>query len=96
METDKSNTAFGRHFSIVHNNAYIDVQREFQQCVESMQAENMIRLLMLNPYHIATLLQVSEIAKHQGDHSVSGDLLERALFSIGISIGTTDTTCGAG
>ena len=37
-------------------------------------------------YHISTLLQVSEIAKHQGDHSVSGDLLERALFSFGRSI----------
>jgi hypothetical protein len=86
MELDKNNTAFGKHFSIVHNNAYMDVQREFQLCVESMQAENMIKLLMLNPYHIATLLQVSEIAKHQGDHSVSGDLLERALFSIGRSV----------
>jgi Transcriptional repressor TCF25 len=89
METDKTNTAFGRQFSIIHNNAYMDVQREFHLCVESMQAESMIRLLMLNPYHIATLLQVSEIAKHQGDHSVSGDLLERALFSIGRSVHST-------
>jgi hypothetical protein len=86
MEFDKNNTAFGKHFSIVHNNAYMDVQREFRLCVESMQAENMIQLLMQNPYHIATLLQVSEIAKHQGDHLVSGDLLERALFSIGRSV----------
>lgn len=37
-------------------------------------------------YHISTLLQVSEIAKQQGDHSVSGDLLERALFSFGRSV----------
>ena len=37
-------------------------------------------------YHISTLLQVSEIAKQQGDHSVSGDLLERALFSYGRSV----------
>jgi hypothetical protein len=31
------------------------------------------------------LLQVSEIAKHQSDHAVSADLLERALFNIGRS-----------
>ena len=37
-------------------------------------------------YHISTLLQVSEIATQQGDHSVSGDLLERALFSFGRSV----------
>ena len=36
-------------------------------------------------YHISTLLQVSEIAKQQGDHSISGDLLERALFTFGRS-----------
>ena len=37
-------------------------------------------------YHISTILQVSEIAKQQGDHSISGDLLERALFSFGRSV----------
>lgn len=36
-------------------------------------------------YHISTLLQVSEIAKHQGDASLSADLIERALFNIGRS-----------
>lgn len=30
-------------------------------------------------------MQVSEIAKHQGDHAVSADLLERSLFNIGRS-----------
>lgn len=29
------------------------------------------------------MLQVSEIAKHQSDHAVSADLLERSLFNIG-------------
>lgn len=42
-------------------------------------------------YHISTLLQVSEIAKQQGDHSVSGDLLERALFSFGRSVHSSFT-----
>ena len=40
-------------------------------------------------YHISTLLQVSEIAKHQGDHAVAADLLERALFNIGRSVHST-------
>ena len=37
-------------------------------------------------YHISTLLVVSEIAEQQGDHSVAGELLERALFSFGRSV----------
>lgn len=34
-------------------------------------------------YHVALLLQVSEIAKQERDHTTSGDLLERALFAFG-------------
>ena len=37
-------------------------------------------------------MQVSEIAKQQGDHSVSGDLLERALFTFGRSVHSTFTS----
>ncbi|KAI2828284.1 hypothetical protein CBS147343_4367 [Aspergillus niger] len=72
-------------YKIVHNSSYTDVQRQFDMCVESMDPQRMIHLLQYNPYHISTLLQVSEIAKHQGDHAVSADLLERALFNIGRS-----------
>ena len=38
------------------------------------------------------MLQVSEITKQQGDHSISGDLLERALFSFGRSVNSSFTT----
>lgn len=72
-------------YRIVHNTAYQDVQRQFDVCVESMDPQRLIQHLQYNPYHISTLLQVSEIAKHQGDHAVSADLLERALFNIGRS-----------
>lgn len=72
-------------YRIVHNSAYEDVQRQFEMCVESLDPQRMIQLLQYNPYHISTLLQVSEIAKHQSDHAVSADLLERALFNIGRS-----------
>ena len=46
----------------------------------------MRQLILVLAYQISTLLQVSEIAKQQGDQSVSGDLLERALFSFGRSV----------
>lgn len=73
-------------YRFIHNTAYQDVQRQFETCVESLDPQRLIHLLQFNPYHISTLLQVSEIAKQQGDHSVSGDLLERALFSFGRSV----------
>ncbi|KAL8937804.1 MAG: hypothetical protein Q9211_003499 [Gyalolechia sp. 1 TL-2023] len=73
-------------YRFVHNTTYQDVQRQFETCVESLDPQRLIHLLQFNPYHISTLLQVSEIAKQQGDNSVSGDLLERALFSFGRSV----------
>ncbi|KAJ5760190.1 hypothetical protein N7520_007346 [Penicillium odoratum] len=72
-------------YKILHNAAYVDVQHQFELCVESMDPQRLIQHLQYNPYHISTLLQVSEIAKHQSDHAVSADLLERALFNIGRS-----------
>ncbi|KAI9664518.1 MAG: hypothetical protein M1821_005964 [Bathelium mastoideum] len=76
-------------YAFVHNGAYKDSQRQFEACVASMDPERMIQHLHFNPYHISTLLQVSEIAKHQGDHAVAGELLERALFSFGRAVHST-------
>ncbi|KAL4997183.1 transcriptional repressor TCF25-domain-containing protein [Aspergillus recurvatus] len=86
MEVEESLSNGVTVYRFVHNAAYQDVQRQFDLCVESMDPQRMIHLLQYNPYHISTLLQVSEIAKHQGDHSVSADLLERALFNFGRSV----------
>ena len=84
-----SNMSRRKLYSYEHNAAYRDIQRQFESCVASMDPQRMITLLQYNPYHISTMLQVSEIAKQQGDHSVSGDLLERALFTFGRSVHST-------
>ncbi|KIW18617.1 hypothetical protein PV08_02906 [Exophiala spinifera] len=83
---DLKTTSFEKTYNIMHNTLYQETQLQFRMAVESMDPQRMIGLLSMYPYHIATLLQVSEIAKHQGDHAVSGDLLERALFSFGKSV----------
>ncbi|KAH8730201.1 transcriptional repressor TCF25-domain-containing protein [Phaeosphaeriaceae sp. PMI808] len=76
-------------YKFVHNHVYQDVQQQFQVCVESMDPERMIQLLHFNPYHISTLLQVSEIAKQQRDNATASELLERALFTFGRSVHST-------
>lgn len=76
-------------YRFVHSTAYQDVQAQFETCVASMDPDRMVKLLQHNPYHISTLLQVSEIAKQERDHSTSGDLLERALFSFGRAVHST-------
>jgi len=76
-------------YRYVHNRAYQDVQSQFESCVASMDPNRLVVLLQHNPYHISTLLQVSEIAKQESDHATSGDLLERALFSLGRAVHST-------
>lgn len=76
-------------YRFVHNRIYQDVQRQFDIAVESMDPQRLVVLLQHNPYHISTLLQVSEIAKQERDHTTSGDLLERALFSFGRAVHST-------
>ena len=85
-------TSWEKQYNIVHNQLYKNAQWDFRLAVESMQAEAIIALLQKYPYHVSSLLQVSEIAKHQGDSSLSGDLLERALFTFGRSVNSSFPT----
>lgn len=89
MEVDGSLPSNRTQYRIAHSTGYKDVQRQFNICVESMDPQRLIFHLQHNPYHASTLLQVSEIAKHQGDHAVAADLLERVLFNIGRSAHST-------
>lgn len=86
MEYLPDTTSFEKRYNVMHNNVYRETQMHFRRAVESMDPQRMVGLLSMYPYHIATLLQVSEIAKHQGDHAVAGDLVERALYSFGKSV----------
>lgn len=76
-------------YRFVHNRAYQEVQSQFEIAVESMDPNRLIVMLQQNPYHISTLLQVSEIAKQDRENAMSGDLLERALFSFGRAVQST-------
>lgn len=89
MEIDEKRTDGTIIYKFVHSKSYQDVQLQFESCVESMDPNRLVVLLQHNPYHISTLLQVSEIAKHERDPATSGDLLERALFSFGRAVHST-------
>ncbi|TVY85087.1 Ribosome quality control complex subunit [Lachnellula suecica] len=70
-------------FAYAHNKQYQILQQTFHGFVEMGDPQNLIGLLIRNPYHISLLLQVSKVAKDQGDHALSSDLIERALFTFG-------------
>lgn len=76
-------------YRFVHSTAYQETQRQYEIAVASMDPQRLVVLLQQNPYHIATLLQVSEIMKHDRQHTEAGDVLERALFAFGRTVHST-------
>lgn len=70
-------------YRFIHSTAYQDTQRQYEIAVASMDPQRLILILQQNPYHVATLLQVSEIAKHDREHEAAGEFLEKALFAFG-------------
>ncbi|ESZ90976.1 hypothetical protein SBOR_8639 [Sclerotinia borealis F-4128] len=84
-------------YKFVHDETYQVVQQTFQAMVEMGDPQNLIGLIQRNPYNISLLLQVSKIAKDQGDHSLSSDLVERALFTFGrVSLSSFGTKLAKG
>lgn len=68
-------------FKFVHSKSYQQTQFMFFQCVQSGDPQTLMNLLNQAPFHIDTLLQVSEILRHQGDNEQSLEMLTRALFA---------------
>ncbi|KAI8919182.1 transcriptional repressor TCF25-domain-containing protein [Powellomyces hirtus] len=68
-------------FAFVHSRSYQDIQQGFLECVATHDPNTIQQLLHLYPYHIDSLLQLSEIAKHSGDITLAAELVERALFA---------------
>ncbi|XP_060779229.1 transcription factor 25 [Neoarius graeffei] len=73
---------YGLHFfAFEHSRDYQQVQFKFFDAVESMEPNNIVALLQLNPYHIDSLLQLSDVCRIQEDQETARDLIERALYS---------------
>ncbi|KAI9759975.1 MAG: hypothetical protein M1835_000266 [Candelina submexicana] len=89
-KASKEDTAVEYRF--VHNKNYQAIQQTFVLCVERSDVQGIMNILHENPYHIASLLQLSEVAKSQSDHARAGDFLERALFSFGRAAHSTFNT----
>lgn len=67
-------------FKYVHSQSYQQCQFRFLEAVESLNPENIMMLLNQEPFHVDTLLQVSEIFRLGDDSAMAAQLIERALF----------------
>ncbi|CAK7270868.1 hypothetical protein SEPCBS57363_004322 [Sporothrix epigloea] len=73
-------------FLFVHSPAYQQLEDTFLSLVMMHDPQAMIQFLRQHPFHIASLIQISRVAKLQDQNaSLASDLCERALFSFGRS-----------
>ncbi|CDQ94982.1 unnamed protein product [Oncorhynchus mykiss] len=70
-----------QYFTFEHSRDYQQIQFKFLDSVESMDPNNIVALLQMNPYHIDSLLQLSDVCCIQEDQEMARDLIERALYS---------------
>ncbi|KAM4833775.1 ribosome quality control complex subunit TCF25 isoform 2-T2 [Thomomys bottae] len=69
-------------FAFEHNEEYQQAQHKFLAAVESMEPNNIVVLLQTSPYHVDSLLQLSDACRFQEDQEMARDLTERALYSM--------------
>lgn len=69
-------------FRFEHNATYRALQQRFLTAVESMDSDNIIQVINQQPYHVDSLIQLSELCKMSEDHAMASDLIEHAILAL--------------
>lgn len=76
-------THFGSiYFTYEHNSHYQQIQKRFLQAVESLNPDNIVAIINEHPYHVDSLIQLSDLCKMSEDLQMAAQLNERALYSL--------------
>ncbi|CAG0909112.1 unnamed protein product, partial [Cyprideis torosa] len=71
----------GHWFVFEHSQAYREAQYKFWEAVDSYNPDALFALLRLEPYHLDTLLQASEVFRMAEDYESCREMVHRALFA---------------
>lgn len=69
------------YFRIIWSPSYKTAQETFYQCVQTFDPNNFQAVLQYHPYHIDTLLQLSQICKQTGELETAKDFVDRTIFA---------------
>ena len=73
-------SASERVFQYVHSPEYASVQRDFDRAVDSMDINQVVRLLQWHPFHVDANLQIAEYHRSTGQLPEATEFLRRALY----------------
>lgn len=69
-------------FVFEHSVNYRQLQQKFLAAVESMDSDNIIKIINHQPYHVDSLIQLSELCKMSEDHAMASELIEHAILAL--------------
>ncbi|XP_041375879.1 transcription factor 25-like [Gigantopelta aegis] len=70
-----------QYFTFEHSHQYQQIQFMFFDAVETLNPENITNLIQAHPYHIDSLMQMSEIFRMSEDMQTAAQFIERALYA---------------
>ncbi|WRT70652.1 uncharacterized protein IL334_007650 [Kwoniella shivajii] len=68
-------------FTFEHTGPWREIERQFMGAVSSHDPNELMALLQVYPWHVDTLLQMSEVYRLQSDIGAASDFAERALYA---------------
>lgn len=69
-------------FKFEHSSNYRLLQKRFLTAVESMDSDNIVAIINEQPYHIDSLIQLSELCRMSEDHAMASELIEHAILAL--------------
>eukprot|EP00298_Acanthocystis_sp_HF-20_P002808 c13198_g1_i1.p1 GENE.c13198_g1_i1~~c13198_g1_i1.p1 ORF type:complete len:487 (-),score=182.90 c13198_g1_i1:22-1302(-) len=72
----------GNYFCLEYSKRYRHFQQEYHHGVASHEPQLLVNLLSSCPYHVDTLLQLSEVARHSGDAEAAFDFIQMAIHGL--------------
>ncbi|CAI8041377.1 Transcription factor 25 [Geodia barretti] len=77
-----------QYFHFEHSPAYQKIQLRFWEAVDTFDPNSIAAILHAHPYHVDSLLQMSEVSRLGEDIQMASELIERALCSFESSFHT--------
>nr|CAG4643427.1 EOG090X0BCY [Ilyocryptus agilis] len=68
------------YFKFEHNKEYRQIQFNFWDAVASLNPSNIVALVNKYPYHVDSLIQLSDICRMSEDPQMAAELIERSLY----------------
>ncbi|PSN57953.1 Transcription factor 25, partial [Blattella germanica] len=73
-------------YTFEHNEHYQQIQKKFLDAVESFNPDNIVAIINEHPYHVDSLIQLSDFCKMSEDLQMAAQLIERALYTLFITL----------